>query len=82
MTGRKFNFETELDEMHRAVLSVLPEKLLDLSDIAVTREGLDALMSQMPSPELPEHISIESVHVPDQRRVPVGLHSVSRGLWL
>tara|TARA_B110000438_G_C15733086_1_gene615065 strand:- start:247 stop:1257 length:1011 start_codon:yes stop_codon:yes gene_type:complete len=64
MTGRKFNFETELDEMHRAVLSVLPEKLLDLSDIAVTREGLDALMSQMPSPELPEHISIESVHVP------------------
>lgn len=64
MTGRAFDFDTELDEMHRAVFSVLPEKLLDLSDISVTRAGLDELMSQMPSPELPPNISVEDVHVP------------------
>ncbi len=64
MTGRKFNFETELDEIHRAVLSVLPEKLLDLTDITATRAGLEELFSQMPSPELPDHISIEDVQVP------------------
>ena len=43
MTGRTFDFETELDEMHRAVLSVLPEKLLDLTDISATREGIEEL---------------------------------------
>lgn len=64
MTGREFDFETELDDMHRAVLSVLPEKLLDLTDIAVTRAGLDALMEQMPSAEIPSNISVEDVHVP------------------
>ena len=37
MTGRTFDFETELDEMHSAVLRVLPEKLLDLTDISATR---------------------------------------------
>ena len=64
MTGRKFNFDTELDEMHRAVLSVLPEKLLDLTDISVTRAGLDALMGQMPAPETPENILIKDINVP------------------
>ena len=63
MTGRKFNFDTELDDMHRAVLSVLPEKLLDLTDISVTRAGLDALMGQMPAPETPENILIEDKNV-------------------
>ena len=48
MTGRTFDFETELDEMHSAVLSVLPEKLLDLTDISATREGIEELFSQMP----------------------------------
>ena len=64
MTGRKFNFDTELDDMHRAVLSVLPEKLLDLTDISETRAGLDALMGQMPAPETPENILIEDINVP------------------
>ncbi|MBU98648.1 MAG: lipase [Acidimicrobiaceae bacterium] len=50
--------------MHQAVLSVLPEKLLDLTDISVTRAGLDALMSQMPSPELPAQISVEEAQIP------------------
>ena len=50
--------------MHQAVLSVLPEKLLDLTDISVTRAGLDALMSQMPSPELPAEISVEEAQIP------------------
>ena len=64
MRERKFDFSKELDEMHQAVLSVLPEKLLDLTDISVTRAGLDALMSQMPSPELPAEISIEEAQIP------------------
>lgn len=64
MRERKFDFSKELDEMHQAVLSVLPEKLLDLTDISVTRAGLDALMSQMPSPELPAQISVEEAQVP------------------
>ncbi len=63
MTGRKFNFDTELDELHKAVLSVLPEKLLDLTDISVTRAGLDALMSQMPASETPDNILIEDINV-------------------
>lgn len=64
MTGRKFDFDSELDEMHKAVLSVLPEKLLDLTDISVTRAGLDALMGQMPAPETPEDILIDNTNVP------------------
>ena len=64
MRERKFDFSKELDEMHQAVLSVLPEKLLDLTDISVTRAGLDALMSQMPSPELPAQISVEEAQIP------------------
>ena len=64
MRERKFDFSKELDEMHQAVLSVLPEKLLDLTDISVTRAGLDALMSQMPSPELPAEISVEEAQIP------------------
>ena len=39
-------------------------QLLDLTDISVTRAGLDALMSQMPSPELPAEISVEEAQIP------------------
>ena len=70
MTGRKFDFETELDEIHRAVLSVLPEKLLDLTDISAARAGIEELFSQMPSPELPEDISIEEIQVPGSNGDP------------
>jgi acetyl esterase/lipase len=64
MTGRSFDLQNELDEMHRAVLEMLPVGLLDLTDISVTRAGLDALMGAMPSPEMPESITIEDTHVP------------------
>ena len=64
MTGRTFDFETELDEMHSAVLSVLPEKLLDLTDISATREGIEELFSQMPAFAQPADVSIEEVQVP------------------
>tara|TARA_Y100000768_G_scaffold315867_1_gene250856 strand:- start:4277 stop:5335 length:1059 start_codon:yes stop_codon:yes gene_type:complete len=64
MVGRNFDFDSELDEMHKTVLSVLPEKLLDLTDISVTRAGLDALMGQMPAFEAPKNILVEETNVP------------------
>lgn len=55
---------TRLDDHHLAVLNVLPPDLLDLSDIGRTRTGLDAMMAQMPAPELPADVAIEDVMVP------------------
>lgn len=53
-----------LDEMHQMVLSMLPEGLLDLSDIAAARVGLDALSEGMPAPEMPASIAVEDHMVP------------------
>lgn len=55
---------TRLDEHHGGVLSVLPPDLLDLSDIDRTRTGLDAMMAQMPAPEMPADVGVEDVMVP------------------
>jgi acetyl esterase/lipase len=52
-----------MDDMHRGVLEMLPPGLLDLSDLAVTRATLDALMEAMAGEPLPEGVVVEDHHV-------------------
>ncbi len=58
------NLADRLDDTHRAVLEMLPADLLDLTDINRTRAGFEALMGALPSPELPDDVTIEDVSVP------------------
>lgn len=55
---------TVLDEMHAAVLEMLPPDLLDLSDIANCRATIVGFLEQMPTPELPADVEIDEVVVP------------------
>ncbi len=54
----------QLDEMHAAVVGMLPESLMDLRDLAAARAGLDGLLAAMPAPELPSGVTITDHHVP------------------
>ncbi len=53
-----------LDEMHAAVVSMLPPTLLDLTDINATRAGLDGLLAALPSPPLPGDVTLSDHHAP------------------
>ncbi len=77
MTAEPIDLAANLDEAHRALLEMLPPDLLDLSDIDRTRAGLDALFSALPTPELPDDVTIEEVGVPGldgDPEVPVRLY--------
>lgn len=54
----------QLDEMHAAVVGMLPPTLLDLGDITAARAGIEALMGQMPSPPMPEGVTVSDHQVP------------------
>lgn len=56
------DFNARLDADHLAVLEVLPPDLLDLSDINVTRAGLDVLRDAMPAAVIPSGILIQDHH--------------------
>jgi len=58
------NLEEALDEVHGAVLAMLPESLLDLSDIPACRSVINGFLEQMPKPELPASVEISEVLVP------------------
>lgn len=64
MTEQPIDLESRLDDIHRSVLEVLPPDLLELSDIARTRLGLDALLGALPAPEMPAGVTVGDVHVP------------------
>lgn len=64
MTIEPIDLPARLDEMHAAVLDLLPPDLLDLSDIPRVRAGLDALIQGMPTPEMPSDVTVEDVRVP------------------
>jgi acetyl esterase/lipase len=64
MASKPIDLMSRLDDDHQGVLEVLPEGLLDLSDIVKTREGLAALLGAMPAPELPEGVTVEDRLVP------------------
>lgn len=53
-----------LDEMHAAVVGMLPDGLMDLTDIDAGRATLGALIDAMPSPEMPTDVTISDHHVP------------------
>lgn len=53
------DIRTRMDDEHLAVFDMLPEGLLDLSDIPTARAGLDALAEAMPVPELPDTVTLE-----------------------
>lgn len=58
------NLEEALDEMHAAILSLLPPTLLDLSDLAACRTQIDAVLGAAPVPPMPENVTISEVQVP------------------
>ena len=58
------NLDEALDEMHGAVLSVLPPDLLDLTDIDVARARIAGLFEAMPVPDMPSNVTVSEVHVP------------------
>lgn len=58
------NLEDALDEMHAAVLAMLPPTLLDLSDLAACRAQLDMVLGATPVPPMPDNVTISEVHVP------------------
>jgi len=58
------NLEEALDEMHAAVLGVLPPTLLDLSDLAACRAQIDAVLGATPVPPMPDGVEISEVQVP------------------
>ncbi len=53
-----------LDEVHAAVVGMLPPDLLDLSDIPRCRETISGFLAQMPQPDLPTDVTIDEVMVP------------------
>ena len=58
------DLEKALDDIHGAVLSMLPPDLLDMSDIEAGRARLDGLMQAMPAPEMPANVSVTEVQAP------------------
>jgi acetyl esterase/lipase len=58
------DLEAALDELHSAVLQMLPADLLDLSDIPTARMRIEALMGMMPAPPMPKNVEVSEVHVP------------------
>ncbi len=64
MSIEPIDLAARLDEDHAIVLGILPEDLLDLSDINRTRAGLAKLMGAFPKPPLPDGVTVEDVHVP------------------
>ncbi len=65
------NLEEALDEMHAAVLAMLPPTLLmlpptllDLTDLAACRAQIDMVLGAAPVPPMPENVTISEVHVP------------------
>jgi acetyl esterase/lipase len=54
----------QLDDMHVAVLEMLPQDLFELSDLPRARAGIDELFASMPAPELPADVNIEDINVP------------------
>ena len=59
------DFDERLDEAHKAVLEMIPEALLDLSDIPAAREMADGFMAAMAAqaPEVPG-VEVEDHWVP------------------
>lgn len=62
--GNAIDLEAALDEIHGAVLAMLPADLLDLSDIDQARARLDAALAMMPAPPLPDDVEISEQMVP------------------
>lgn len=58
------DLDSRVDDMHKAVLSLLPPDLLDLSDIESARARLAGLMDAMPSAELPDTVTVTERLVP------------------
>lgn len=64
MSASPIDLEAHLDEMHLAVLQLLPPNLFDLSDIAAARALIGGLIDAMPAPPLPEGLEISEHMVP------------------
>ncbi|MGB5755692.1 MAG: alpha/beta hydrolase [Acidimicrobiales bacterium] len=64
MTAQPIDLASRLDDAHLQVLNALPPDLLDLSDIPKTRAGMAGLLAALPTPDLPDEVTIEDVHVP------------------
>ncbi len=58
------NLEEALDEMHAAVLAMLPTTLFDLTDLAACRAQLEMVLDAAPVPPMPENVTISEVQVP------------------
>lgn len=58
------DLEAVLDEMHAAVLGLLPPDLADLSDIGKARATIAALFEALPLPPMPETVTVSEVRVP------------------
>jgi acetyl esterase/lipase len=58
------NLEEALDEMHSAVLSLLPPTLFDLSDLAACRVQIDAVLGGAPVVPIPDNVTISEIQVP------------------
>lgn len=58
------NLDDAVDDIHAAVLAMLPPDLLDLSDIDAARARVEGLLAAMPTPPLPENVSITEVMAP------------------
>ena len=58
------NLENNVDDIHRAVLQMLPPELLDLTDIPACRTTIGGFLEQMPSPELPADVEVSEQMVP------------------
>ena len=64
MTAQPIDLGARLDDDHLAVLNMLPPGMLDLSDIPTTRENVAQLLGSMPTPPLPDGMTVEDVAVP------------------
>lgn len=64
------NLEEALDEMHAAVLGMLPADLLDLTSIDDARARLEAVLAMMPVPPLPDGVDVTEQMVPGHDGAP------------
>lgn len=58
------DMDEAVDEMHAAVLAMLPPDLMDLSDIDVGRERLAGLLAAMPVPDMPANVAVTEAFAP------------------
>lgn len=74
------SLEEHLDAEHLAVLEMLPDGLLDLSDVAAARATLDELMGLMGRAEMPDTVEVADHHVEaaDGHRVLVRVYRPRR----